>query len=281
MNLIKAIEDTRNIASSVVLKCLDSINGATEKEIRDKVLVELSKYDQIFPLGWYDPPYAGVAVLFGNKTYDRLKFESLRDPAYLANDSHIYNKESVGILYLSPVDRQTGIIGDFGLTIYNGNNETIRKHIRHCYDLLFEVANYANVGMSFSSLYDYAIKTFIDKGHKKIAWMSTTIWEETGDNKRKINFGHTVPGSYGDLNLGNSFDEIKESIRVNRLFIEDGENFMIPETCGFTLEFRLTDEGGSMPNTHFHLMIVFENGERKILSNFNEIFIKMGMDYML
>jgi hypothetical protein len=111
--------------------------------------------------------------------------------------------------------------------------------------------------------------------------MSTSVYKATNDQKLKINLGHTVPGSFRELSLGDSFEEIKESIRSKRIFINEGEEFIIPQDCAFTLETRLTDKDRVLPNVFFHFIITFSGGEKKILANFEDIFIKTGMDYML
>ncbi|MES2409258.1 MAG: hypothetical protein V4509_03070 [Patescibacteria group bacterium] len=280
-DLIKIVEDTRDKATQIALDSISNLIGSSEVELRDRILSKMAEQKEFFPLGWYDPPFGGVAVLFGNDPYDRLKFETLRDPLFSPNESNFYNKESVCIVYLSPIEKETGMIGDIGFTIYDGTDEKIKGHIRDCYNLLLEVANFAKVGLSFAELYAFAMDTFINKGQKRIAWMSTNIWKATNDEKRKINFGHTIPGSFNDFNLGKSYDDIKENIRTKRIFIEDGEIFKIPDTSAFTLEFRLTDKDAIMPNTHFHFIVTFNKGEKKILANFEQIFIKTGMNYML
>ncbi|MDB5204901.1 MAG: hypothetical protein JWP09_929 [Candidatus Taylorbacteria bacterium] len=280
-DLIKIVEDSRDRATQVALDSISDLIGSSEIEVRDRILSKIAEQKIFFPLGWYDPPFGGVAVLFGNDPYDRLKFETLRDPLFSPSESDFYNKESVGIVYLSPIEKETGMIGDIGFTIYNGRDEKIKTHIRDCYNLLIEVANFAEVGQSFGDLYTYAMDVFVNKGQKRIGWMSTNIWKATNDDKRKINFGHTIPGSFDNLNLGNSFDEIKENIRTKRIFIEEIETFKIPDTCAFTLEARLTDRDHILPNTFFHFVVVFNDGKKKILANFSEIFIKTGMDYML
>ena len=92
----------------------------------------------------------------------------------------------------------------------------------------------------------------------------------------------TIPGSFGnDLNFGNSFEEIRETIKNNRIYINQVENFQIKDTCAFTVEARLADiNDRELPNIFFHFIVTFNKGEKKILENFENIFKIANMDYI-
>lgn len=275
-NKIDAIIKTRKIAADILVKSLVNIYGKSEIEIREKILKEISTRADIYGEGWYSPPPFGVCVLLDGNPYTRLQFKSLRNPSAWPIENSLLEKESVGIVYLSPVDKTTGMLGDIGLTIYNGENKEIKEHIRKCYQVIRAIAEKAEVGMHFNDLYKVADGLF-ENNLKIIEWMTTT-----NDPNLGINLGHTIPGSYDDnLNPNNSFEEIKDFITKKRIYINKAEDFKIPETCAFTVESRLVDkEKIYLPNVFFHFVVCFNKGEKTILDNFDKIFSTVGMDYM-
>jgi len=275
-DLIESIINTRKLAAEIVEKSLTNIDNISETELKEKIITETSNHNEVFPHGWYDPPQSGVAVLFAQKPFKRLMFNSMRNPEYWPKENFKFEKETMGVIYLSPINRKTGMIGDFALTIYNGENEEIKKHIKKCYDTILLIAKHAEVGMKFSDLYKFALNSF-ESEFKFIGEMTTS-----SDPNLGINLGHTVPGSFEkDFTFGNSFDEIKDTIRTKRVYINEVENFEIPETCAFTVEARLEDlKNPELPKAYFHFIVCFDRGEKTILKNFENIFKIVNMDYI-
>lgn len=272
-DLINTIIKTRKIAAEIAAQVLLNIDNISEVELRDLILSKMSTYDSLFPKGWYDPPPGGVGVLFDQSPFKRLQFESLRNPLSWPNETSRFKKESIGIVYLSPVDKKTGMLGDFGFTIYKGNNKEIKQHILKCFKTTLVIAEHAEVGMKFSDLYKFANDLFKNE-FKIIGWM-TTSHDPLG-----VNLGHTAPGSFeNNFILGNTFEEVKETIRTKRIYINKVENFKIPETCAFTVETRLADLNRPyLPNVFFHFIVIFQNGEKRILKNFENIFKIANID---
>ena len=275
-DLIDAIIETRKTAEQIVIKSLTNINNASEFELRERILALIKTHNELYPTGWYAPPPSGISVLFDTAPFKRLQFESLRNEESFPSEESIFEKESVGIIYLSPVDLKTNMIGDIGFTIYHGNDERIKKHIDKCYHTTLAMAEHAKVGMKFKDLYSFAMDLFKQE-LKIIGWMTTT-----SDPNLGINLGHTVPGSFdNNLNFGNSFEDILKTIKNNRIYINNVEDFEIPETCAFTVEARLADiNNPDLPNIFFHFIVVFNKGEKTILNNFENIFKIANMDYI-
>lgn len=271
---LSKIEQTRIAASDILPTVLSESSGKSELNIRNEITTEVAKHEEIFPEGWYAPPPMGVSVLCDEAPFTRLQYETLRDEQYFPSADQYLREGSVTVLYMSPVDRSTGLIGDIGLSLYPGSNSEIQDHIKTCHDLLIDAASMANVDMRFSELYSKIMDLFAVNG-KKIGWMTT--WHDP----LGVNLGHTVPGSYGESPLRETFEDTKEAIRSSRLYINQTETFAIPPTCAFTVEARLTDLEEKMPNVLFHTIVVFENGERKILTNFDNIFQAVGMHYIV
>ena len=168
------------------------------------------------------------------------------------------------------------MLGDLGVSLYKGPDTKIREHVRKCYEIVYGVAEHSKVGMKFSELFDFAIN-FFEKEMTMVGWMTTT-----NDPLKGTNLGHTVPGSLiGEDMKKTSFDEIKDFITTKRVYINRSEQFIIPETCAFTVESRLVDKQKTMPNIFFHFIVTFLEGRKEILTNFDEIFRAAGMEYVL
>ena len=215
-----------------------------------------------------------TVVLFDVAPYARLQFESLRSEKSWPIES-IFTRESVGLVYMSPVDKRTSMIGDIGLAVYKGEENQIIDHIKTCRDMVIAAAELAEIGMEFRELFHSAISLFKKRGGKVIGWMTTN------HDPLKLNLGHTAPGSYQVLQFGDAFEQVRETIRTKRLYINELETFKIPETCAFTVEARLTDESLRLPNAFFHVIVTFSQGKKGILTDFDGIFKAVGMDYML
>jgi hypothetical protein len=70
-------------------------------------------------------------------------------------------------------------------------------------------------------------------------------------------------------------------ISKKRLYVDEGESFIIPTTCAFTVETRVVSaDDPAMPNVHFHFIVIFIDGKKKILSGFNSIFDTLGISYI-
>ncbi|OGI65215.1 hypothetical protein A3A95_03815 [Candidatus Nomurabacteria bacterium RIFCSPLOWO2_01_FULL_39_18] len=276
LELIDAIIKTRETVADIFVKSLVNLEGNSEVEIVKKILTEIKNHNEIFPEGWYSPPPAGVAVLLDQKPFERLKYDSLRNPDFWPKENLRLEKETVGLIFFSPIDRKTNMIGDIGFTLYRGNNEEIKQHLRKAYKNILEVAKHAEVGMRFSDLCMFAINLFQDK-FKITRWASIS-----SDPNVSINIGHSVPGSFeNNPTFGNTFEKIKESIRTKRVHLIGTENFYIPKTCAFTVESRLENfDNPNLPSTYFHFIVCFDNGKKTILENYSEIFKTVGMDYM-
>lgn len=274
--LIDSIIKTREATAGIFAKSLIDINGLSEIGIGEKILTEVKKNNDIFPEGWYSPPPKGVAILLDHEPFERLKFQTLREASAWPNGTSTFEKESVGMIFFSPVHRKTNMIGDIGFTLYRGENKEIKRHIKKSYYAILKIAEHAKVGMSFPDLHKFATN-LLKKEFEIVGWTTTNL-----KAKPFINFGHTIPGSFErGFVFGKTFEEIKESIRTSRFFITEVENFKITETCAFTVETRLINlEKPQLPIVYFHFIVCFDKGKKIILENFDDIFKVVGMDYI-
>ncbi len=275
--IIDSVIKTRKISEQIALKSLTEIEGISEAELKDRIILEFTKHSEIFEEGYYSPPPKGIAVLFAEKPFDRFRYDNLRNPKYWSNDQFKFNKNTVGMIYFSPVNCKTNMIGDIGFTFYIGDDEKIKQHIKNCYNAILDIAKYIQIGMKFRDICVFA-NNFLKNKLKMTKWVALN-----SDPNQTINLGHTVPGSFeNNLIFGNTFDEVKETIRKERVPFIDTENFEIPSTCAFTVESRLEDfNNPELPSVHFHFIVCFDEGKKTILDNYAEIFKTVGMDYML
>src|SRR3989344_4867584 len=131
-DFISSLKKTRKTASDILVAALSHSDGKTEKEIRDTILETVAAHDELFPMGWYDPPPGGVAVLSSSSPYRRLQFDTLREENYWPGSDGVIGGENVSLVYISPVDRKTGMFGDIGLTLFTRNGPAISADIRSC-----------------------------------------------------------------------------------------------------------------------------------------------------
>ena len=274
---VAIIQATRKKTADIISQVLQSLEGESELSIRDKILSKLFESSELYPQGWYDPPPGGTSILFGERPFDRLKYESIRDQNFWPSESFRLAEETVGLIYVSSNDKTTGLIGDHGLTIYRGEDEKIKEHIRTVFNTIYSVADAAKIGLTFAALYEKTMRIF-NENNKHIKWMTTIH-----DPLKGVHLGHTVPGSMkNDVVLGHNFEEVKDSVRTKRIYINAQEQFEIPPTCAFTVEARLVDtRDPQMPNIFFHFIVTFSGGKKQILTNFDDIFRTVGMNYML
>ena len=157
---IEICRRTREYAQKSLFKVLQKIlqNNLvlSEAEIRDRWIFELQKNDAIFKDGWYSPPPHGIGVLIGTDEdgeKNRLNFKSLRSKEiWPRKDIRLNTENGIIFAYASPVDKETGIIGDFGITLYFGKNKEIIDHLTLCYKIVQQVFDYVKPGLTFSEI---------------------------------------------------------------------------------------------------------------------------------
>src|SRR6266702_1882195 len=156
MDKLEICKQIRKIAAdslSIVLKkLLASDKPISEVTLRNAWLAEMRKNQNIFPEGWYEPPPYGMIILYADdKDVERFNYTSARVKEMWPRDDIFLNKKT-GIIYCyaSPVDKRTGILGDFGVTLYFGNKSDIKKLLKMCLTLDQEIFQSAQIGMKIS-----------------------------------------------------------------------------------------------------------------------------------
>jgi hypothetical protein len=258
----------------------------SEVAFRDTFLSHLREKPDLFPEGWYTPPPHGIGVLFGStERNSRHNYHSLRPEHMWPKDSiFLDQKNGMAYLFASPVDRQTGIIGDFGLTLYLGNDERIIEYIKLCYRVVCEIYEGYRTGMRFSDAYLLA-EDVVSNYRLRNEVTSTT-------DPAGLDYGHTIPGISDEWtiqeqalfkNADSSWLPFKNALSRKRVFISPIEDAVFSAGMAVTLEPRLTSlHDAGLPMISFHTVVVFwEDGSKELLTNFDEIFRVAGMGYML
>src|SRR6266498_842465 len=141
LNKLEICKKTRKFAArslyTVLKKLLESQKPISEVTLRDAWLAEMRKNKNIFSEGWYSPPPYGMAVIIGGNGKDsRRNYKSLRPAENWPKDNVFLDKRSQHLYaYASPVDRKTGIIGDFAISLYFGDDLETKHFLKMCFML--------------------------------------------------------------------------------------------------------------------------------------------------
>lgn len=140
----------RTTTSEIVANSYPNTQLRSESELADALIREVANLPNVFDGGWYDPPVDGVSVLHSNPqdNFERSRFDTLRNQSYWPSSVQTRGLDSVTIIYVSPVN-SNGIIGDWGATLYTGNDLKIRNHLKLCLQIVEELADYSEVGMEY------------------------------------------------------------------------------------------------------------------------------------
>lgn len=282
-----AIQDTIGTCARIRSWTAHTVSGLlrkqaeiSEKQFASTLSAAVRDNADLHSEGWYSPPPSGIAALFSDAdNFGRLSFDTLRKEEYWPRADHQLEAGSAGILYASPIHKASGIIGDFGISVYRGKNRSVQAHFSKCLNVLEDAAELAQVGMEFRELHDLSQRLFKEN---ELHNSRTITWTD----KVGTNLGHTIPWSYElpspeELSIidGERLSDLRNLISRKRVNVNRLERFKIPGSIAFTLEARLESAvDPTMPNVFYHLIITFQNGNKATLSNFNEVFIALGMD---
>ena len=268
-------------------KVLVENKPVSEIDLKKEWLKELQKSREIFKNGWYVPPPNGIAIIFAQDNKPkRTQFRSLRfKENFPQNNIFLDKNRGIMILYASPVSKKTGIIGDFGLTLYFGSAPEVTKHIKNILSIQKKVFNYAKLGMSFSTLYKYADGLFKKNSLSNDWWLNVT--DPSGRN-----MGHTSPSTEKDWsdkeykllnNANKNWKNTATMISKRRIFFSPKEKSVIKKGLAFSIESRLKKVGDpNFPVVWFHSVAIFQkSGKKELLTNFDKLFKLAGMNYAL
>jgi len=290
MNKLDICKQTRKVASESLYKTLEILLNSkkpiSESILRDRWLLEMRKYKSISQDGWYIPPPHGMGVLFATEDdIKRLNFTSIRPQEFWPRDDIYLDREKgIMMLYFSPVDIKSGIIGDFEMTLYFGKNKLLINQIKTSLKIISKTFKFVDVGLKFSDIAKF-MDNLLMKNH-----LINSVYSIS--DPLNNNFGHTIPYSYEDMTQDENkilrlekkdWQTVCNMISKKRRFLNISEDLELQVPMAFTIEPRckLNDEDKS-PLISFHTVVLIkENGKKELLTNFDKIFKLARMDYAL
>lgn len=287
---LEVCKKTRKIAADTLTISLDQLlkNGQpiSEVNLRDKWLEQMRKNSNIFPDGWYEPPPRGIVVLFASKeNLKRADFVNLRPTQYWPKkDIFLDKNDGYAYLFASPTSRETGLAGDFAINIYLGNDLKIKNHLKTSLKIDRQIFEYIKMGMTFSEIFQFADSLIRKNGQRNNI---VSITDPDG-----VNIGHTIPSVYEgwsteeleSLKMADkNWNKFKDNLSKKRRFLSPKQDQKVEAKMAFTIEPALkviSQEAIPMTMLH-HLVLIKEHGQKELLTNFDEIFKSIGMNYML
>lgn len=289
-NKLHICKETRKIAVETLTSTLKDLisksKSFSEVALRDQWLEKMRKSKDIFPDGWYIPPPHGIGALFAtDDDIDRVCPDSLRPQEnWPRNDIYLDVENGIIMLYASPVNKDYGIIGDFGLTLYLGKKPEIIEHLEKAFHLVQEIFEYIETGMKFSDIARCAHQQMNEQG------LYSDLLSPT--DPAGTNIGHTIPAVFEGWNdhedkiiksTDSTWDEVKKVISKKRIFVNEIESLTVKPGMAFTIEPRpKIVNNPNIPMVWFHtIVIINKEGKKELVTGFDELFKLTGMDYML
>jgi Metallopeptidase family M24 len=274
---LDVLRRTRRSAARALLEAIvETSSKFTELSLHSKWIERLARSPELVPYGWYAPPPHGYSVLVAQPpTFDRINFASLRDVGRWPRADVRFDSESLLFVYGSPIDRATGIIGDFQMTLYRGGNTDLQSYIAACLSTTVAVAEQVRMGMSFGELYLTAME-IIERAGLVNDTRSTT------DVSGAANIGHTVPWFDGRDNsvlreaiAANDQEQVAAEVSSARRFLTAAEATVIDRDAAITIEPQLRT--GSLPKASFHIIVAMVGGEPHYVTAFRPLLEYFGM----
>jgi hypothetical protein len=271
----------RALAASSLYRILkaEAAGESSESKLRDRWQELLREECSLFPHGWYEPPPYGISIIIARPDeFERMNYRSLRAEDMWPKEENRLHNDCLIYAYASPVDRDAGLIGDLGVTLYKGARCDIREHLATCLNVTLATAAFAEVGMELRDVFQFASERIRELG---LVNQTYSISDPDG-----LDVGHTIPWSDVPPNTAekcclrsDNWALIAKLISSKRRFINKTEQFRIPSTFAFTIEPRLASENA--PLVSFHVLVLIDDGRKRIVTGFAPLFELFGMDAFL
>ncbi len=275
-----ALRSARARNAEALLGALREGDGETpsERVVADHWHRRLKATPGLLPEGWYLPPPHGI-ILYSHGDLGRVQPPSFRPAETWPREDRLLTEDRWLYGYASPVDRRTGMIGDFGTTLFRTDSAEVGAHLARCWSVTTRIARSAQPGMAYRELYALAEQLIRQEGLQNIV--------QSVADPSSVNIGHTIPWSDGPmaaeeraaLDSGEP-EQVARAVSRRRLFVSAEERSPIPATGAFTVEPRLSAQG--CPNVSFHLTVIFQEGRGWVdTESFGPLFRHYGMDRWL
>ncbi len=246
--------------------------GITEISFRDNWLNKLKNISNITRNGWYSPPPEGIAVLFASdKNIERINFESLRNEANWPSDKIIDWDNGLLFAYESFVDTETGLLGDFDITLYFGKDPDMINHFKLCHKATLEVIEASRTINSSKILFEKSQDIF-SKYSLKNSIVSIT-------DSSSLDLGHSTPVvDINDIKDKTLSKETIEYIRNNRKYISGHSDWNLDNEVQFTIEPQLVSINNKrLPQVCFHYLIKKTENNITIMNENDELLKEYGL----
>jgi hypothetical protein len=216
---------------SITLQELLGRNGITEEYFRDAWARRLCESQQLTSNGWYDPPPGGMAVFFGHDNSTKpFGFASLRPQHFWPSNRTIDWNHGLMYAYCSPIHIPDGMPGDFGITLYFGNDSNVRSQFRAALAVTRQLISEITPGTMARTLFRRSEILFADVG------MRNNVVSVT--DSVPVDLGHSLPRVQLP-ELGNNRqlkESAKRAVEKGRLFISESTDWPLSDVMQFTIE---------------------------------------------
>lgn len=279
MVFIPSVLNAKKQSGLALAKAINELenNKFSELTLSRKWLENLQLVEDFYSSGWYIPPPSGIISIFGKKEDDYLRISqpSFRPRHMWPSEDMAYDNEDIIALYASPILRTNLVIGDFGLTLYQGFDQNIKEHCTNVLLTSLKIAGKVKLGMSFSEIYEMGIGIASGMGYKNDI--------ESTTDKAGTNIGHTIPFINKQLipeyNKGEeAIKKFSEIISSSRRFVSASETMKVEDNTAFTIEPRFSTD--DLPQMWFHLTVAFYRGQKIICHGFKPVLEAMEINYL-
>jgi hypothetical protein len=284
---IMAVLRTRTLAQRTLGRALDELlrsgEPISETLLRDTWLAYLREDPRVYTDGWYTPPPHGLIVVFAtDQDASRVNLNSFRpEEAWPRDDILLDRNHGIILVHASPVDKATGMIGDFGATLYFGGDPDVQNHLVACLRI--------NEALFKQIKSDWTMRQIAEHGAQELSSAGLVNEAISKTDSGLTNMGHTIPGLADGWTASEAqtfhkgrWREIKDVISKKRLFVKANEQSTVRQVVVFTIEPRAHVSGRpNLPVGYFHTIAVFHDGEEQLVTGFDTIFRLAGMGYMV
>ena len=249
--MTRTINHGRLLCFSALKNTLSELKGKaniTEIQFRDIWLNNISLNTNMTKHGWYSPPPFGMAVLSAeDKQPDRINFQSLRDRENFPSDRIINWETNLMYVYASNIDKELGLAGDFGITLYFGSNQLVIKHFKNCYHAVKKILLFLEKTNSSVELFNKSQEIFFEFG------LQNCIVSYT--DKEPLDLGHTIPLIETSWLTNDVTDLTIDYMKNQRKFINSSVDWNLNSVEQFTIEPRLKAINETdLPQISFHYL---------------------------
>jgi hypothetical protein len=257
-----------------VLNDLQGSEEVSEIVFRDEWLARLNRDERLYRAGWYAPPPNGIAVLFAPRNMpSRISFRTLRDEASWPTAETLDWTEGLLFAYCSPVDIETGLMGDFAITLYLGQDERLLRHFKQCHQATKEVLELCSAETTAQELFVSSQRIFNAQG------LENSVVSKT--DSTPLDLGHSLVRLQGSSEPDRKSRTLSQAaaneLSIGRQFISADHNWTLGSIPQFTVEPQLRSiSDASLPQITFHYVVA--PGERgSLLAECDDLFSQYGL----